>query len=100
MSRPLIVLCARAGLIRGGVANPAFADYPLNQFDAKQLKELVAEPAIKVVVGKQITAEDVADFIAQYNPPAEATGTGGAASEGKDAAPMATKAKATGKPAA
>jgi hypothetical protein len=97
MRASLIVLCSRAGLIRAGVANPAFAAYPLDRFNAAQLKELVAEPAIEVVVGYQINAEGIDAFIAENNPPAEAIGTGAADTEGKVSAANAGKGKTAGK---
>lgn len=56
MSR-LTIACARPGLIRGGVRHPFLASYPADAFSPAQLRELLAEPALAVIVGGEPLGE-------------------------------------------
>nr|WP_294547671.1 hypothetical protein [uncultured Rhodopila sp.] len=56
----LVIACARPGLIRGGVRHPKVAEHLIGAFSPDQLRELLAEPEIAVVVGRPLTLDDVA----------------------------------------
>ena len=56
----LVVACARPGLIRGGVRHPKLAEHLIGAFTPDQLRELLAEPEIAIVVGRPLTLDDVA----------------------------------------
>ncbi len=60
----LIVLCARPGLIRGGHAHPAMTSHAPGAFTEAQLREMLAEPAIRIAFGSQILAEDIPALLA------------------------------------
>lgn len=54
------VLCSRPGLHRGGRANPAHAAYRQGDHTLQQLRALIDEPEIVVVIGERMTAEHLA----------------------------------------
>ncbi len=56
MSR-LVIACARPGLIRGGVRHPFLASHPADAFTPAQLRELMNEPALAVIVGGEPLGE-------------------------------------------
>jgi hypothetical protein len=53
-------MCARPGMNRGGRSNPAHAAYEPGEHTPAQLRELIADPHISVVVGDQLTEEHIA----------------------------------------
>ena len=53
--RAIVIACARPGLIRAGVRHPAVASHALDAFTPEQLRELLAEPALRVVIGEALS---------------------------------------------
>jgi hypothetical protein len=54
------VLCHRPGMNRGGRANPRHAAYDFGVHTPAQLRELLAEPEVTVLVGDVLTEALVA----------------------------------------
>lgn len=54
------VLCHRPGMNRGGRANPRHAAYDFGVHTPAQLRELLAEPEVTVLVGDVLTEDYVA----------------------------------------
>jgi hypothetical protein len=64
MSEPMLhVLCARPGLIRGGVSHPSVQAHRMGAFTRAQLDEMLAEPAIAIVVGHRVMPEQLSDLL-------------------------------------
>ena len=55
----IAIVCLRErGMIRGGVRHPhGAATYLASAFTADQLREMIAEPALTVLVGQPLTPE-------------------------------------------
>ncbi len=53
------VMCARPGMNRGGRSNPAHAAYEPGAHTPAQLRDLIADPHISVVVGHKLTEEHI-----------------------------------------
>lgn len=49
------VVCHRPGLHRGGRSNPAHAVYDIGEHTPAQLRELLGEPEVRVVIGHALT---------------------------------------------
>ena len=64
----LFIACARPGLIRGGVPHPAGKMHKVDAFTEAQLQEMLAEPAISIVYGRQVTSEDIGDMLRMTMP--------------------------------
>lgn len=57
----LTIVCHReGGMIRGGVRHGRVAEHLVGRFTPDQLRELIAEPNITVVVGRPLTSVDIA----------------------------------------
>lgn len=56
---PIVVFCASPGLRRGGCAHPFSWTYEAPEFTEAQLRAIVAEPDIVVVIGRQIGLMDI-----------------------------------------
>ena len=69
------ILCSPPGMRRGGRENPAHASYDPGDHTPDQLRALLAEPAITIVIGERMTAEHVAALEAVAGAPAPAEGT-------------------------
>lgn len=73
MKAELHIACTRPGLIRGGVAHPRHASYPLAHFTEAQLAEMLAEPELVLVLGARVTREMIplvgSDATAAEEPP-------------------------------
>ena len=66
------VICGRPGLHRGGRPNPPHAPYKLGDHTPDQLRDLLAEPATHVIIGAEMTEDDVAKIEADLAAAAEA----------------------------
>jgi hypothetical protein len=65
----LHICCVRPGLMRGGVRHPRHAVHAADAFTAAQIAELLAEPALTVILGGQVaTAAAVAAAAAPKTP--------------------------------
>lgn len=53
------VICHRPGMHRGGRANPPHAAHDHGVHSPEQLRELLAEPQITVIVGEKLTEAHV-----------------------------------------
>ena len=64
---PIVIGCVREhGMIRGGVRHPrGFATHLVGAFTADQLRELVAEPDLVVLVGQPLTPDLIAKIEAE-----------------------------------
>ncbi len=67
------VLCPRPGLRRGGRENPDHASYVLGDHTPAQLRSMLDDPAIRIVVGDVLTEAAIAAMEAPASP-AEKTG--------------------------
>lgn len=54
------VFCHRPGMNRGGRSNPRHAAYDFGVHTPAQLRELLAEPEVTVLVGDALTEADIA----------------------------------------
>jgi hypothetical protein len=59
------VFCARPGLIRGGRSNPRHAAHDVGTHSPGELRALLAEPEIVVVVGEVLTEAHIAAIEAE-----------------------------------
>ena len=55
----LVIVCNRPGLIRGGVRHPQAEIHDLGRFSPAQLRDMLAEPELTLVVGTRLTLSDV-----------------------------------------
>jgi hypothetical protein len=55
----ITVVCHRPGLIRAGKRHPKVESYLVTQFTADQLREMLAEPELTIVVGHPLTTADI-----------------------------------------
>ena len=55
----LHIACVRPGFIRGGRPHPQAAEYELTDFTAAQLREMLAEPALSLVVGERLAERHI-----------------------------------------
>lgn len=57
----LTIVCHReGGMIRGGVRHGRLAEHLVTRFTADQLREMIAERDLSVVVGRPLTPADIA----------------------------------------
>lgn len=59
------IMCSNPGMHRGGHANPAHKAYDPGAHTPAQLRELLADPHIAVVIGEALTEEHIAALEAE-----------------------------------
>lgn len=69
------VLCSHPGMRRGGRENPAIASYKPGDHTPEQLRALLDEPAIVVVIGERMTPDHILALEAAAEAQADTTAT-------------------------
>lgn len=90
----LSIACSRPGLIRGGVRHPRQEMHLLGRFTPDQLREMLAEPELSLVIGRPLTAADIAAIEAagavhphtEHHNPQSGDASGAAAAAGETGA--------------
>ena len=97
----LTIVCHReGGMIRGGVRHGRVAEHMVTRFTPDQLRELIAEPNITVVVGRPLTSVDIAQIEEARAAEAKAATRERNTPPGKEGEQAAGVAEGNGAPAA
>lgn len=62
MATKIHVVCSMPGRHRGGRANPPHAVYDLGDHTPEQLRDLLTDPTIHVVIGEPLTERHIAEL--------------------------------------